>query len=118
MLNTTFINDPASSLRYLRDPEAVMYFLEGQFAEFGITRSPSLAKTWQIKGSEVLWESEKFPVYALIVLASVDVAFAERMRTAMLDFAPGPQSPLRAKSKIAGFEFGEALLAANLQRFR
>ena len=107
-----------ASYRFMRDPDAIVYFLEQGFADIGITRSPGLAKTWQAKGGLVLWESSKFPVYALIVQTAAPAGLADRLRKAAIEFSPDVKNSFSEKTKITGFEFHGPAVDQQLAQFR
>lgn len=54
------------SFQYLRDGDAIPFFLNNDFCDVGVTRSRGLIKKLEKEGGTVVYESAPYPVYALV----------------------------------------------------
>lgn len=115
LLKKEGIRDQLKEFRYVRDADAVPFFLDNQFCDVGATRSAGQIKKWQDAGGKILFQSEPYPVYAVIAKADLPSDLTNRLRKSLVAFKPEPDSVFAKRTKIVGFrpadEQAQAVLA-------
>ena len=77
---------PAALLN-TRYQDAVPFYVENRFADFGATAARGVVKSWRDKGGKVCAESRAVPIKQWLVSTKVDAAATGQLRDALLGLA-------------------------------
>jgi hypothetical protein len=85
----------------LRDPQALVYFLQNGFADVAATREPAVAAALEQAGAGAFFKTDKIPVYALIANPKLPQERLERLRKAVIGQRFG--SEFQGRTRIRAF---------------
>lgn len=116
-LRNAAVYDKVKSFQYVKDGDAVRFFLNNNFCDVGVTRSPKLIKTMEDEGGTVIYRADPYPVYALIASAKVDPATIVKLRSSLSTFDSQSGEQFTKSTKIKRFAPPDDKTAALLAVF-
>lgn len=103
ILTQAGVREKLKRFHYVRDGDAVQYFLNNNFCDIGVTRSASLVRKLEKDGGKLVYRSDPYPVYAVVASADLSPALVEKLKKSLFAFKPDPESDFTRATKIRGF---------------
>ncbi len=96
--------DKVKSYKYVRESDALEFYLTTKFCEIGVLRSGAIAGKLILAGHKPIYRSPDYPIFVLLADKKLGRAAIEKLRKLVVEFQPEPDSLFLKETGIVVFD--------------
>jgi hypothetical protein len=100
--------DKVLSYKFVREGEALSFYLDTNFCEIAVLRSEAVAQTLTAAGHKQIYKSAEYPVFVLLADKKLGDAAIEKLRKLVVEFQPDANSAFMKETGIVTFNTDQA----------